>query len=140
MFRGIKAPSAVAVHGSMLRNGRPFYPSRYRGADHVGADGRAPQSGERSQSAAELTATSGVRAFRYAAVRNCMARYISPILVDSVLGRAMRTRGVTARTMSDEAIEGIVEESMIGLRLFVEPSRLSGLMIELAEILGRRVE
>jgi hypothetical protein len=64
-----------------------------------------------------------------------MARYISPILVDSVLGKAMQSRGLVASMLSDEAIEAVVEESMIGLRLFVDPLRLPALMLELTEIL-----
>jgi hypothetical protein len=64
-----------------------------------------------------------------------MARYISPILVDSVLGKAMHSRGLVASMLSDEAIEAVVEESMIGLRLFVDPARLPALMIELTDVL-----
>ena len=66
-----------------------------------------------------------------------MAAYISPILVDSVLRRAMELRGVVPRSMSDDALQGVVQESMLGLRLFVEGSRLPDLMLELAEILER---
>ena len=80
-------------------------------------------------------AVSGARLSRYALVRQCMARYISPILVDSVLGKAMQSRGLVLSSLSDEAIEAVVEESMIGLRLFVDPIRLPSLMLDLAEIL-----
>jgi len=64
-----------------------------------------------------------------------MGRYISPILVASVLGKAMQSRGVSLGFISPEAMEGVVEESMIGLRLFVAPERLPDLMVELAEAL-----
>lgn len=64
-----------------------------------------------------------------------MARYISPILVDSVLGKAMQSRGLVASMLSDDAIEAVVEESMIGLRLFVDPARLPSLMLELTDVL-----
>lgn len=80
-------------------------------------------------------AVSGARLSRYALVRQCMGRYISPILVDSVLGKAMQSRGLALSSLSDEAIEKLVEESMIGLRLFVDPRRLPTLMLELTELL-----
>lgn len=80
---------------------------------------------------------SGARASRYALVRQCMARYISPIMVDSVLARAMDSNDATSQGVSQGTMEEIVEGSMIGLRLFVEPHRLPDLMVELAEILAR---
>jgi hypothetical protein len=66
-----------------------------------------------------------------------MTRYISPIMVDSVLGKAMETRGIASRSMADEQMAGIVEEAMVGLRLFVDARRLPEIMLELAEILER---
>jgi hypothetical protein len=77
------------------------------------------------------------RASRYALVRSAMARYISPILVDSVLGKAMHSRGVDTGECSGDALSGVVEESMIGLRLFVDASRLPDLMLELVDILQK---
>jgi len=89
----------------------------------------------RRHSSPNNPAVSGARLSRYALVRQCMARYISPILVDSVLGKAMQSRGLILSTLSDEAIEAVVEESMLGLRLFVDPMRLPVLMLELTDIL-----
>jgi hypothetical protein len=81
---------------------------------------------------------SGARVSRLALVKVSMARYISPILVNSVLGKAMESRGIQAAYgLPDGAIEAVVEESMLGLRLFVDPHRLPDLMLELAEILQR---
>ncbi len=57
-----------------------------------------------------------------------MLRYISCILVDSVLERALR-----ARPGAD--LHAITEDCMIGLRLFVEEQELPNLMLELAEVL-----
>jgi hypothetical protein len=84
------------------------------------------------------TTTSGHRISRLALVKACMSRYISPILVDSVLGRAMETKGILRwQASADGAMEAVVEESMKGLRLFVDASRLPELMLDLAEILAR---
>ncbi len=57
-----------------------------------------------------------------------MQRYISNILVDSVLERALRSRPGTD-------LHAITEDCMIGLRLFVEEQELPNLMLELAEVL-----
>lgn len=58
-----------------------------------------------------------------------MQRYISTILVDSVLDRALRSRpGPTD-------LHAITEDCMIGLRLFVEEQELPNLMLELADVL-----
>ncbi len=78
---------------------------------------------------------SGPRSTPYAQIEACMGRYLSPILVSSVLRKAMSSRGWVSGVPSGEALDGIVSESMVGLRLFVEPSRLPALMVELAEIL-----
>lgn len=64
-----------------------------------------------------------------------MERYISPILVTSVLDRALRSRGLGYELLTTATLHEIVEESMIGLRLFVPEAKLPNLMLELAEIL-----
>ena len=84
-----------------------------------------------------MQAASVTHASRYALVRSAMAGYISPILVDSVLGKAMQARGIAADGCSGDALSGVVEESMIGLRLFVDANRLPDLMLELVDILQR---
>lgn len=66
-------------------------------------------------------------------LRTAMRRYISPILVDSVLARALATHPVTGRGAG--ALHAVTEDCMIGLRLFVKEQDLPALMLELAEIL-----
>jgi hypothetical protein len=62
-------------------------------------------------------------------LRGVMQRYISTILVDSVLERALKAHpGV-----SD--LHAITSDCMIGLRLFVDEQRLPDLMLELAAVL-----
>jgi hypothetical protein len=78
---------------------------------------------------------SRARPTRPALIRRCMERYISPILVTSVLDKALRARGLSDGPLSMQALHEIVEESMVGLRLFVHESKLPALMVELAEIL-----
>jgi hypothetical protein len=81
-----------------------------------------------------MPAISGARVSSYYLVRECMARYISPITVDAVLGKSLQASGVGLASLSEGQIEAVVEEAMIGLRMFVQPSKLAGLMVELAEI------
>lgn len=72
---------------------------------------------------------SGTHAVGIGRLRGVMLRYISTILVDSVLERAMRAHpGATN-------LHGITEDCMIGLRLFVDDKRLPDLMLELAAVL-----
>jgi hypothetical protein len=66
-------------------------------------------------------------------LRSAMQRYISPILVDSVLQRALETHRPTGRGAG--ALHALTEDCMIGLRLFVKEDELPALMLELAEIL-----
>jgi hypothetical protein len=65
-----------------------------------------------------------------------LRRYLSPIMVDSVLEKAMRQREVApGRTLAPDALAELTGDIMIGLRLFVPAERLPELMLELAEIL-----
>jgi hypothetical protein len=57
-----------------------------------------------------------------------MQAYLSPILVDSILTKAMDAAGVSDRAQTEELLPKIVEHSISGLKLFVEPARLSELM------------
>jgi hypothetical protein len=66
-------------------------------------------------------------------LRTVMQRYISPILVDSVLQRAITAH--PAATRGPGALHSLTEDCMIGLRLFVKEQDLPQLMLELAEIL-----
>jgi hypothetical protein len=72
--------------------------------------------------------SSGTHSIGVGRLRGVMLRYISCILVDSVLERALR-----ARPGAD--LHAITEDCMIGLRLFVEEQELPNLMLELAEVL-----
>jgi hypothetical protein len=91
----------------------------------------------RAISTQSLAAVSGPRLSRYHLVRECMSRYISPITVDAVLGKALRASGLASASLADGRIDSVVEEAMIGLRMFVAPNKLPDLMVELAEILER---
>jgi len=76
---------------------------------------------------------SGTFAVGIGRLRTVMARYISPILVDSVLQRALQAHPTATR--STGALNTLTEDCMIGLRLFVKEQDLPQLMLELAEIL-----
>lgn len=71
---------------------------------------------------------SGTHPIGVGRLRSVMQRYISGILVDSVLDRALRGRPGTD-------LHALTEDCMIGLRLFVNERELPNLMLELAEVL-----
>ena len=73
---------------------------------------------------------SAARVSRYALIRRCMQAYLSPILVDSIMAKAMDSCGLE-RGHSDELLPELVEQSISGLRLFVEPARLAELIARL---------
>jgi hypothetical protein len=86
---------------------------------------KVPSSGRR--------ATRVERRFQH--IRDCLHKYLSAIMVDSCLKQAMKRRAIDRpRTPSD--LEGIVEEVMVGLRLFVAADRLPQLMLELTDLLA----
>ena len=78
---------------------------------------------------------SGEYALRYGRLRETLTGYLSPILVDSVLQRALHARGVSPRDLRGPALAELTGDIMLGLRLFVPEDRLPALMLELAEIL-----
>lgn len=86
----------------------------------------APEPDSKARPATRMSGTHPVGIGR---LRTVMQRYISSILVDSVLERALRSRP----NASD--LHAITEDCMIGLRLFVEEQELPNLMLELAEVL-----
>lgn len=86
--------------------------------------------------AARVTPGSGQHALRYTMIREVLLGYLSPILVDSVLERAVRTRNLSSKSLTDSELEELVSDIMVGLRLFVDEERLPKLMLALAEILG----
>ncbi|MGC4089243.1 MAG: hypothetical protein QM756_15430 [Polyangiaceae bacterium] len=72
---------------------------------------------------------------RYLAVRKLLLRYLSSILVDSVLEKSLKAQKATPETLDATTLAELTGEIMIGLRLFVENDRLPQLMIELAALL-----
>ena len=66
-------------------------------------------------------------------VRVAMRRYISPILVESVIQSSLSR--LPEGVLTHERLELVVEEAMVGLRLFVDHQHLPELMVELTEIL-----
>jgi hypothetical protein len=71
---------------------------------------------------------SGARVSRYALVRRCLSSYLSAIVVDSILSRAMDSCGVSSGRSSEDLLPEIVEECIKGVRLFVDPARLPELV------------
>jgi hypothetical protein len=77
----------------------------------------------------------GELAPRYAMMREVLLRYLSPILVDSVLERSLAARGLTERALTNRELAEVASDIMVGLRLFVREDRLPLLMLDLAEML-----
>lgn len=102
-------------------------------------ESRRPASGTRPRlrppSGAFVAAKDPAPSQRYAALRQALTRYLSPILVDSVLQRALAARGGSAVSLEGAALTELAGDIMLGLRLFVPEQSLSALMLELAEIL-----
>ena len=71
----------------------------------------------------------------YTAMRDVLLRYLSPVLVDSVLTRSLHSRRLSAETLSKAQLAELTSDVMVGLRLFVPEERLSQLMLDLAEVL-----
>ena len=94
------------------------------------------QSESRLRIQSRSPASSGQFPLRYTRVRETLLRYLSPILVDSVLNKALKARNLTPATLTGEALIEVTGDIMVGLRLFVEEARLPRLMLELADILG----
>jgi hypothetical protein len=99
------------------------------------ADDAASSSQSRVR-AAQATPSSGEYAMRYTLMREVLLGYLSPILVDSVLERALHARKLTARLVNEAELAELASDIMVGLRLFVAEDRLPKLMLQLAEILG----
>ncbi len=71
---------------------------------------------------------------RYQAVCEHLSHYLSEIMVQSCIKQALSRRGVRAPRDMEELL-WMVEEIMVGLRLFVPPSKLPELMVELSIVL-----
>jgi hypothetical protein len=82
--------------------------------------------------------TSGSRRLSpYIALRTLLLRYLSPILVDTVLHQAMFKRRLTPEALTVAELRDLAPDIMLGLRLFVEERRLPELMVSLAELLDQ---
>ncbi|HLK36890.1 MAG TPA: hypothetical protein VKU41_09080 [Polyangiaceae bacterium] len=102
-----------------------------------------PQAGRWSESrvrtlpgAVSSAPESGQYALRFTLIRQILRSYLSPIIVDSVLDKALRARDVKPAMLGPDALSEITSDIMVGLRLFVPEDRLPNLMLELAEVLG----
>lgn len=71
----------------------------------------------------------------YMALRGLLLRYLSPILVDTVLNQAMFKRRFASHTLTVHELCELAPDMMLGLRLFVDERRLPELMVNLAELL-----
>ncbi len=84
---------------------------------------------------APVTSQSGEHALRYGLMREVLLSYLSPILVDSVLERALKARRLTPRSLSHDELAELASDIMVGLRLFVAEDQLPKLMLALADVL-----
>lgn len=73
----------------------------------------------------------------YDDLADLIARHISRITVMSIMGNTLGHRSMTPSDINAENVVQFIEELMVGLRLFCEPTRLPDLMIELAEFCDR---
>lgn len=71
----------------------------------------------------------------YGAMRDVLLRYLSPILVDTVLSRSVHSRRLNPELLSPAQVAELAADVMVGLRLFVAEDRLSQLMLDLAAVL-----
>jgi hypothetical protein len=90
----------------------------------------SPLSSHSRLRAAQLAASED-----YTAMRDVLLRYLSPVLVDSVLTRSLHSHGLSAETLSRAQLAELTSDVMVGLRLFVPEDRLSQLMLDLADVL-----
>jgi len=77
---------------------------------------------------------SGTHRIGVASLQAILRRYISPILLDSVLNRALEHHAGD-NLPPGALLKVVAADCMIGLRLFVKPEQLPELMLELAELL-----
>jgi hypothetical protein len=109
---------------------------------------RFKRDASRSELAAKLSSQSRLRAAEPASasnsgehsrsfglVREVLLTYLSPILVDSVLTRALQSRKLAAASLNEAQLAELASDIMVGLRLFVPEERLPTLMLALAEVL-----
>jgi hypothetical protein len=112
-------------------------PFRRPPSGEVTPDSLRASSESRLRAAPSRANPSGQYVTRYGQIRAVLLGYLSPILVDSVLARAMHARNLTPAHLSESALAEVTADIMVGLRLFVPEERLSQLMLELAETLDQ---
>lgn len=94
-----------------------------------------PGAGFASHSRLRAAGNNSEHSLRYGLVREVLLTYLSPILVDSVLTRALQSRKLDAATLDEAQLAELASDIMVGLRLFVPEARLPTLMLALAEVL-----
>lgn len=77
---------------------------------------------------------SGEHSLRFTLMREVLLRYLSPILLDSVLSRALEVRHLSPASLDQQQLAEVAADIMVGLRLFVDEAQLPQLMLELAEL------
>jgi len=70
----------------------------------------------------------------YRRIAEVLERYVSKIMVQAVLSRALEERRVTAQSLGPRDVKAVVEHAMVSLRLFCAADRLPDLMLALAEV------
>jgi hypothetical protein len=70
----------------------------------------------------------------YLRVSAVMEKYVSKIMVRSVLARALEEHRIAPNAMRPGDAKMVIEHAMVSLRLFCAPERLSEVMLELAEL------
>jgi hypothetical protein len=68
----------------------------------------------------------------YRGLAAVLEKYVSALLVHSTLRNALTHCGTTPASFKKEELAAVVEQSMVGMRLFCEPARLSELTRDLA--------
>lgn len=84
---------------------------------------------------APQAASAGQQSAGYLRIYAILLRYLSPILIESVLQKSIQARHLSPETLDAAALAEITGDIMVGLRLFVPPERLPQLMLELADVL-----
>jgi hypothetical protein len=90
--------------------------------DRLGSTGDAHASGRRHVAP-------------YIRLRSLLLRYLSPILVDTVLNQAMFKRRYSEQSVTKRELQELTADMMLGLRMFVHERRLPELMVALADLL-----
>ena len=84
--------------------------------------------------AARAAQHSGAHSLHFALMREVLLRYLSPILLDSVVSRALQVRRLSPATLDVRQLAEVAADIMVGLRLFVDERHLPQLMLDLAEL------